>query len=90
MMVSYGRSSEGGSHDRAKRVVRKWIICSGAIESAALATSHGESEWGQTGEEDPWAKCGQGESKLDLSLTKPRRPETEIEVIRQRNPKEEE
>ena len=44
---------------------------------------------GQTGEEDPWAKCGQGESKLDLSLIKPRRPETEIEVIRQRNPKEE-
>ena len=49
----------------------------------------GVSEWGQTGEEDPWAKCGQGESKLDLSLIKPRRPETEIEVIRQRNPKEE-
>ena len=44
---------------------------------------------GQTGEEDPWAKCGQGESKLDLSLIKPRRPETEIEVIRQRNPKKE-
>ena len=22
--------------------VRKWIICSGAIESAALASSHGE------------------------------------------------
>ena len=52
--------------------------------------SHGESEWGQTGEKDPWAKCGQGESKLDLSLIKPRRPETEIEVIRQRNPIEEE
>ena len=42
MMVSYSRRREARSHDRAERVVRKWIICSGAIESAALASSHGE------------------------------------------------
>ena len=27
----------------------KWIICSGAIESAALASSHGESEGAKLG-----------------------------------------
>ena len=42
MMVSYGRRREARMIEPGASSVRKWIICSGAIESAALASSHGE------------------------------------------------